>query len=166
MFKKIIITGEISEESYGEFSVLMTKAIKNDKVRRISIELTSSGGCAFAALAYYEAIRRCPKPVEVVGTGIVASAAVIILAAGHKRYMTPSCWVMVHEDEVILDEGTRVSQAEKQIKTSRRIEDQWCRLLSAQTTITIKEWQELHSREEWLTPEVCKDLGLIHEVLK
>ncbi len=170
MTKKIYIVGEISYESYLEFSKELDKLKTSKKYKRVLISLTSDGGDAFAALAYYDKIKSFEKnhlPIEIVGNGLIASAAVLILAAPSKRFMTPNAWVMLHEDEVILDEGVRVSQAEREIKTARRIEDQWCKLLAESTLdFTDLHWKKLHKKETWLNADECKRLNLIQGIIE
>lgn len=158
---KIYINGEISIESFSEFSKELDSVKGN---QRVEIELTSDGGDAQAALAFYEKIKRHPGDVTITTYGIVASAAVLVLAAGDVRRMSKESWMMVHEDQLDL-ENLSVSQAEKITKHHRRMEEQWCEILSNVSSTHKGAWENLHKKETWLSAEECLKLGIIEQVI-
>lgn len=164
-FRKIQIIGDIDENAYKEFVDTLDGMEDIAPNETIFIELTSHGGDAQIALAFYDRIRLLKGNTVIYAFGIVASAAVLILAAGDKRYMAKNAWVMVHEDTTQVLETDRVSQAEKQLKVSRRMEEQWNRLLSERTKTSAKVWQELHENETHLDANECLKLGLITKVI-
>lgn len=165
----IYVTGEITEDSFISFRKKIIRRLDN-KERAFKIILTSEGGDAYAALAYYDFIREVLSvykyaSIEVYATGLVASAAVLILAAGSKRIMTENAWVMVHEDQVALDSESKVSQIEKDAKHARRLETQWNEILFKVTGVTADTWGKLHKDETYLDADECKRLNLIDEVI-
>lgn len=164
--RKIQIIGDIDEEAYKSFVERMDECDEMLYGEEIFIELSSHGGDAMMALAFYDRIRSSKSEITIIGFGTVASAAVLILAAGDKRYLGQSAWVMVHEDQVSVDESARTSQLEHVAKSSRRLEDQWNKLLSSRTKVSADVWADLHKQERYLDAEDCKKLGLIDGVLK
>jgi ATP-dependent Clp protease protease subunit len=174
---KIIISGEISMESYKEFAAQMD-TVENylntvnliseaggleEGSQVIDVELTSAGGEAYAALAFASKIRQCIHPTIVTAHGLVASAAVLILAYGNERRLAKEAWVMVHEDAGTT-EGS-VTLVEIEIKHSRRMEDQWNQLLADRTKADAETWGKLHKATTYLSPEECLELGLIDEII-
>lgn len=162
--KPIYIKGTISQKSYIKFRRQINNRLNRDKTSPIDITLYSEGGDAYAALAYFDFIRSLDVNVRINGEGIVASAAVLILAAGDKRTLTKSAWVMCHEDLPELEEA-RVTQLERDIAHSRRLENQWNDLLAFETKVDAKEWARIHKQETYLSAEECLKLGLIDEVI-
>ena len=156
----IYIVGDITAESFVKFDKQMSKFTSNDKVW---ITLMSSGGDAQVALAFYDRIKRHGNCV-IDATGYVASAAVLILAAGAYRSMSPNAWVMVHEENM---EGLTgdVKTIEREARQLRRYEDQWTRILSNVTQVDADKWTELHKKETYLTAEQCLAYGLIEEII-
>jgi len=162
---KINVIGDIDENAYQEFAEQMDDSHIVQPGDDIVIELMSHGGDAMVGLAFYDRIRKHKGNVTVVAYGMVASAAVIILAAGDKRYMAENAWVMVHDDTTLVTEEDRVSQAEMKLKTSRRLEDQWCKILASRTKTSAVTWQHLQETETYLSSSECFKLGLIDKVI-
>jgi ATP-dependent protease ClpP protease subunit len=162
--KKLTIIGEIDHDLYATFVAEMNE-LESLKAQTIEIELTSDGGDALVALAFYDKILQTKHKTIIVARGLVASAAVIILAAGDTRKMASSAWVMVHEDNPVFNEGAKVTEIEKEAKHARRLEDQWNSLMAEQTDIPAERWAMLHKNETYLTAAECLSLGLIEEII-
>lgn len=164
MIKKMYLIGDITYEAYDAFSKELSEVIKSkSNIVKIILELSSTGGDAYVSLAFYSKIKSCRIPIEIVGNGFIASAAVLILAAGKKRYMTPESWVMVHEETEELN--CEVHQAERMIAHQRRMEDQADRILAANSNISAEKWKEMHKETTYLTAEECRAIGLIEEII-
>ncbi len=163
----IPIIGDIDYDTYSLFNEHLTELEESlPQATEIAVHLTSGGGDAMTALAFFDRIRLSPLNISILVIGHCHSAAVLILAAGVKRAMTPSSWVMVHDETPSEDDtqGKRVAQLEKNMADYRRIEDQWNQLLASVTKASAETWQHLHENETWLTPQQCLDLGLIEEI--
>jgi len=164
MERRIIITGEINDESYKEFSSSLLQLEEISKTQSIVLELSSEGGDAYCALAFSGRMRNSPCDIIIHAYGLVASAAVLILASGDTRYIAKEAWVMVHEDSLSELEGN-VTQLEKTAKHLRRLEDQWAWLLESMTSTNLEEWARLHKEEKFLTPQECIELGLVDKII-
>lgn len=154
------IIGDIDEEAFKEFMDYEPARAAN-----MDLMLTSHGGDAMTALAFYDWITRHKGEVTIEVYGVVASAAVLILAAGDHRRMHENAWVMVHEDTVAVSEDDRVSVIERKAKDARKLEDQWNKLLEGRTNMSSKFWETLHKEETWLSAEECLQYGLIDEII-
>jgi ATP-dependent Clp endopeptidase proteolytic subunit ClpP len=162
-YKKIYLSGEINDENFSIFSKELTE-LENDGEENVCIELSSGGGDAYAALAFFDRIRISTCSITIVAFGQVASAAVLILAAGKRRIIAPSSWVMVHEDSPEV-EGLSVHEAERVVRHHRRLENQWNALLAKTTKTSANRWGRLHKKETFLTASECVTLGLADEIL-
>lgn len=155
---RILLIGDINEDMY---SVFLAELDGVPVGYGVQIVLSSSGGAAMDALAIASLIRKYPRPVAVHGTGLIASAATIILAAGHKglRSMDSTAWLMVHEDSGKF-KGT-VSVLEDEAKRLRRMENQWCWLFAQYTGRSKEEWRRINKREQYLNAREALHLGVI-----
>lgn len=158
--KVISIIGEIDSEAYANFR----EELQSAGNARITIVLNSTGGSAMDAQAIAHKIRRHRSPITIEATGEICSAAVVILAAGHKRRMTSSCWLMMHEEQGKV-KGS-VTDMEHAIKVLRAKENQWNKLLEKYTGTPANVWAKLHLGETWLTPKECLKYGLIDEIVE
>src|ERR1700689_1338302 len=164
---RIAVIGEIDTEAYLKFSDELAEIENECKGKEgnsyVELELSSEGGNAELALAFSGRMRNSTVAIYVKTYGLVASAAVLILASGDKRYMSKESWVMVHEEGLEL-EGD-VSGIEKQVKHYRRLEDQWSYLLANMTSASIEKWNELHKAETYLNAKQCLELGLVDKII-
>ena len=160
---RIRIIGDIDEEAFARFDEELTLAEKKHK--DIDVILSSGGGLALDALAFHDRIKASTSNIHILAYGAIYSAAVLILAAGDSRRMSPNSWVMVHEDEVSLKKECRVKDAAKHILQSQRFEEQWSKLLAQSCSGTSEFWAKLHQKETYLTAQDCLKCGLIDEIL-
>ncbi len=167
---KIYIVGTIDENSFKEFSEQLTefetkaKASKHFADRPVEIEMNSFGGCAMDALAFYSRIRNSQLQINITAYGLIASAAVLVFAACDHRRMTKESWMMVHEDSDSV-KAKNTSDFEKTASHMRSMENQWNDLLEKRTKAYSTEWASLHKKETYLTPEQCKELGIVDEII-
>lgn len=161
---KIYITGDIDNESFLEFNELLSE-IEAQGDETVNVDLISYGGDAYSALAFHDRIKISPCEVHITAYGVVASAAVVILAAGDKRRMSRNTWLMVHEDTTEATRHMKVSAVEKSVAHGRRVEEHWAQVLAESTKASASFWEKMHAEERWLTPKECFELGLIDEVL-
>lgn len=159
---RMYIVGEIDYAAYENFSRQLRKYELENK-DRVYVEITSFGGDAYVSLAFADRIRRSTCNIHVIGSGLVASAAVIILAAGHHRVMTKESWLMVHEETESIEK--EVHDAEVSIKQLRRMEDQADKYLAERSNLTAKEWKEYHKNTTYFSAKECLEIGLIEEIL-
>ena len=163
--RKLYIIGPIDWESYATFSEDLDTLVDENNKKPITIELASDGGDAQAALAFYDKIRNCVCDVTVIGTGSVASAAVLILAAGDYKVLTRSAWVMVHEEVITEASYHSVTHGENEFKHYRALENQWNYLLSICTSTSADKWGQMHKCTTYLTAQDCLALGLVDRIL-
>lgn len=162
LVRKIYILGEINEESYEAFSKRLSR-LEREGSGPVTIELSSGGGSAYDALAFASRMRSSSVDLHVIAHGLIASAAVIILAYGDKRSMAKEAWVMVHEDSAEPGE-MKARQGQDFWAHVVRLEAQWSRLLSERTNVESHVWEQLHDDETYLDAEECLKLNIIDEV--
>jgi ATP-dependent Clp protease, protease subunit len=128
--RRIILSGEIREETAAGFLEQMTALERVDMDAPITVYIDTYGGNVRAALAMYDMMRICACPIETVGIGKVMSAGVLLLAAGDKgnRYLTSNCGVMIHQISGGIF-GT-VSEMETNVKETQYLQELYVSILS------------------------------------
>ena len=159
----IKIIGSIGPDSYREFSDQMD-VLEQESKADIKIELFSDGGDAEAGLAFYSRIRASTCYVIVMGIGLVASAATIILVAGEGRLMYPEAWFMTHEDGLTKFTG-KVTDIEAMANAMRRQEKQWNKILEERTGVHADVWANWNRTDRYFTAQECLELGIIDEIV-
>ena len=163
--RKIYIIGAIDDEAYEKFSRRLTLLERRNPRAPVEVELNSGGGEAYTALGFASRMRTSSCPIHVSAHGLIASAAVIILAYGDHRAMSNEAWLMVHEDsgEMV----GNVTEIEKFAIQGRKMELQWAELLAKRSKGKCDSagWAQLHSETTYMTAQECLDAGIIDEVL-
>lgn len=154
----LYLFGEITEEKVLE----LIKQI-HTLTKPALLHINSEGGSLYDALSLYHAIKNSPKKITTTGSGLVASAAVIILAAGHKRLISPEGWVMVHEGQS--DYGTATAKEVRRTHAqSIRLEKQYCDILATHSKTDAETWNRLCEKETYLTASEVMALGLVDQI--
>lgn len=138
---------EVIEDVSGSWFWTVLEHMGPDPVQ---VHLCTPGGDEVAMFAIHDAIRRHGN-VNVIAYGQVCSAGVLILAAGHRRGVTPSTILMSHESTSASGElGYRAA------KDRRKVDDwfheYWCELMGRYTPNDAKWWKQTTERkaEYWL----------------
>lgn len=93
--RKLAITGEIDATTVVSVDRLLRRATD------VTITVDSVGGCAFAGLQIYVALRRHQGAVTILVDGIAASAASLIAMAADNIVMRPSARLMMHNPSAV-----------------------------------------------------------------
>lgn len=159
---RIHIIGEISMEAYLEFSKKMDAAAKLEE--DVIIELSSTGGNQYAALAYYSKIRSYPNTVNIEVYGPAFSAATLILSAGYHRIAHPGSYFYVHESgfEEVGDMSTE--SFKREARNNLQFEWHWETLMSKGSELSKEQWRKLSKRDTYFNAKQALEYGLIDEI--
>jgi ATP-dependent Clp protease, protease subunit len=130
---------------------------------RIEIHICSDGGDIHAAMSAVDKIADNPVPIDTYCEGIVASAATLLSAVGHKRYITKSSTMLIHQ----LSSGLwgNYKQFQDEIKNLDLYMDIIKGVYFNKTKFAEKELNELLSHDLCLNSEKCLEIGLVDEIL-
>lgn len=136
-----------------------------DPSREIRIYINSPGGSVYAGLGIYDTMQYIKPEVATVCTGMAASMAAVLLAAGEKkkRFALQHSRVMIHQPM-----GGAQGQAKDIEITAREIlklKDELYRILSNHSGQSIKKVSEDADRDFWMTSEEALKYGMIDEIL-
>jgi len=133
----------------------------------ITLLINSLGGSAHDMFAIADAMGLCPAPIRTIGTGIVASAATLIVASGTpgRRFLTNSCMVMTHD----LQWGyyTNLSELQTVAEAGKKMESRYHKMMARRCGKTLKEIRpHLEGQGNWMEArEAIKKVGVADSIL-
>lgn len=128
--RRIILAGQISDMMAAQFLEQLTYFEYTDCGVPINVYINSCGGGVDAALCMVDAMTTCSCPIRTIGMGSVASAAVLLLAAGDRgsRLITENCRVMIHQVSTGLAGNS--SELDNEIQEVLRLQEIYNKVLS------------------------------------
>lgn len=160
----IFISGEIDDNIANLVicELIYLDSLSNDD---ISIYINSPGGSVSAGLAIYDTINFITSDVSTVATGLCASMAAIILAAGTKgkRLSLKNSEIMIHE---VLG-GTKGQASDIKIQAERilTLKKKLNKILASLTGKTVAKINKDTNRDYYMTPEVAIKYGIIDKII-
>jgi len=134
-------------------------------IEEVTIFLNSPGGDAFSGLALAQHIIRFKEQgmiINIEASGIVASAAVPIMAVGSHRDALPGTIFMVHEAALWKWPGRETaSDIRSQNELMELLRAEYLGILDEYTTTPLDEWERLEGRTTWFNVDTARSLGLI-----
>lgn len=159
----LLLSGNIDDKAVERVhDILMVQS----NVEVLALYINSQGGdehCGRAIAGLISMARKSGKKIDTVGIGDVQSAAVIVFAAGERRFLSKLAHVMVHESSAEVDGNSSAIKA--YAKQMERDEQFWCDTLAMQTGTDAKTWMKLHEDETYLTPDEALKLNLATELI-
>lgn len=162
--RQILLSGEINKDLAEKFNkqLLLLEADNNDPVY---VYIDSPGGDVSAGFAIYDMIRFVSCPVVLVGNGLIASAAALILLAVPKerRVGFPNSEYLIHQPLSQM-EGTAsdiLIHAENLTKTKAKIN----KIISEASGEDLDKVKKDTERDCWLNAEEAKEYGLISKIV-
>jgi len=159
----ISIDGSITQKSYIKFDRQLA-LLETTGVGPIDIYINSPGGDVYSMFAYIDRIQSSGCDINTIATGLVASAAIGILAAGDKRFATPHTSFMHHSSSYGAG-FDRLSSHDNELKHVKDLEARICKFLAKQTGSSYAFWKGTGKHiDHYFDAEKAKEVGLIHEI--
>lgn len=163
--KRIIsVTGEITDQlAENVNSALRLLANSSEDVM---IYINSPGGSVTAGMAIYDTITAVPYDVRTVASGITASIAAILLAAGTpgKRYCQPSAEIMIHQPYAGVGQQSQASDLEIQAAHIKRIRHRLNGILAQKTGQPLEKIQIDTERDHFMDAAEAVAYGLADKI--
>ncbi len=162
--RSILISGEINKELSERVvkQLLLLEAAGDDPIK---IFIDSPGGDADAGYAVFDMVRFVRPRVIMVGMGLVASAAALILLAAPKedRIALPNSNYLIHQPlSTIRGVATEIEIHAKQIEKLRKKINV---LISEETGTALEQVEKDTDRDCWLDAEEAVSYGLVTRVI-
>lgn len=129
----------------------------------IKLYIASGGGDAYVMLVVLDAILSSQTPVYTVNMGLAASAACVLLIAGHKRFAMPHSHALWHSGSGGLS-GT-MEQLQSATKHFDTMDAQLQDLFLSKTKIDLKTYKKQKDKDWYFTADQMLDGGLVDVIV-
>jgi ATP-dependent protease ClpP protease subunit len=128
----------------------------------IYLHINSNGGELFAAFSTVDTIKNSKIPIISIIEGAAASAATIIAMVCHKRYITPSSFMLIHQ----LSSGLygKYEEMIDDFNNSTKLMNLLYNLYENYTSMELKDIKKILKRDMWITAEDCLDIGIVDDI--
>jgi ATP-dependent Clp protease protease subunit len=133
--------------------------------RDIQIYVNSPGGSVYAGLGIYDTMQYISSDVSTICTGMAASMAAVLMAAGAagKRTALPHSRVMIHQP--LGGAQGQASDIEITYKEISKLKKELYDILSNHSGQSFEQIEKDSDRDHWMTAQEAKEYGMIDEVL-
>ena len=166
MMDRIIFLGcPINDDVANIIQAQLLFLESSDPKADIMLYINSPGGVVYSGLGIYDTMQTIQPDVATICTGMAASMASILLAAGAKgkRYALPNAEIMIHQPSG----GARGQATEIQIVAENilRTRERLNRILAENTGKPIEVIAQDTERDNFMTAQEALEYGLIDKVL-
>jgi len=163
--RTILLSGEINK-NLAEKIVQQLLLLEDEGDDPIKVFIDSPGGDADAGFAIFDMIRFVKPRVILIGMGLVASAAAIILLASPKqdRLGLPNSHYLIHQPlSGIRGVATEIEIHAKELEKLRKKIN---RLIAEETGQPVAKVEKDTDRDFWMNAEEATGYGLISKIIK
>lgn len=132
----------------------------------IKMYINSPGGVVYAGLGIYDTMQLISCDVSTTCTGLAASMAAVLLAAGaeKKRLILPHSRVMIHQP--LGGVKGQASDIEITAKEIGKLKKELYDILSLHTGKSVKTIEKDADRDYWMTADEALSYGIVDQVIK
>ena len=163
--RTVIVSGEINKQ-LAEKVVRQLILLEEESAEPVRLFIDSPGGDADAGFAIFDMLRFVKPPVTMIGMGLVASAAAIILLAAprERRVGLPNSHYLIHQPM----SGTRgvATEIEIHAKEIEKLRAKINRLIADETGQPMEKVEKDTDRDYWMNGEEAVAYGLLSRVIR
>lgn len=163
--RQIILTGEINKELADSIVRQLLILDSENEKSPIYMYIDSPGGDVDAGFAIFDVIRYVKAPVYLIGMGLIASAATLVLLAVDKdrRFGLPNSRYLIHQPLG----GMRgvATDIEIYAKDMEKIRAKLNKIISDQTGTALEQVTKDTDRDYWLDSDEAVKYGLISKIV-
>lgn len=157
------ITDQVANAIIAQLLFLDSEDSKDD----IKLYINSPGGSVPATLAIYDTMQYLKHDVATIVTGMAASGAALLLAAGAKgkRFALPNSEVLIHQ---VMAGGIEGQAVEIEIASRHilRLKQKLSEILAKHTNQQIEKIEKDTDRDFYMNVEEAKKYGIIDEIIR
>ena len=162
----IFLVGPIDDNVASLVTAQLLFLESEDPKKEINLYINSPGGLVTAGLGIYDTMQYIKADVSTLCIGQAASMGSFLLAAGKKgkRFSLPNSRIMVHQPSAgFQGQATDIEiHANEVLALKKRLNE----IYSKHTGKSVDDVKKALERDNFMTPEVAKDFGLIDEVVE
>lgn len=163
--RTILLTGEVDKDLSEKVikNLLLLESISDEP---ITVLIDSPGGDVYAGFSIFDMIRFIKAPVRIVGMGLVASAAALILLAVPKerRFGLPNSSYLIHQPlSGIQGVATEIEIHARELEKTR---ERLNRIIAEATGQTVERVSKDTDRDYWMNAAEAAEYGLIEKIIE
>ena len=163
--RQIILSGEINKDLAEKIVRQLLVLEADDAEKPVYVYIDSPGGDVDAGFAIFDMIRFISCPVILVGMGLIASAAALILLAVEKenRVALPNSRYLIHQPS----SGMRgvATDIEIHAKEMERTKAVLNKIIADKTGKSIDQVSADTNRDYWLNAQEAIEYGLVSRIV-
>ena len=163
--RSLLLSGEVNKDSADRLIKDMI-VLESERSDPIWIFINSPGGDVDAGFAIYDMARFVSCPVYMVGMGLVASAAALILLAvpAERRIGLPNSSYLIHQP--LSEMRGNATEIEIHAMQMEKMKAKLNSIIAEATGKSLEVVSQDTDRDHWLDAEEAKAYGLISKVVK
>lgn len=163
--RQIILSGEINKDLADKIVRQLLVLEADDSEKTIYMYIDSPGGDVDAGFAIFDMIRFIKSPVVLVGMGLIASAAALILLSVDKenRVSLPNSRYLIHQPSSgMRGVATDIEIHAKEMEKTKAILNQ---IIAEQTGKSVEQVTNDTERDYWLDSKEAVEYGLVSRIV-
>ena len=163
--RQIILSGEINKDLADKIVRQLLVLESDDAKKTIYMYIDSPGGDVDAGFAIFDMIRFIKCPVVLVGMGLIASAATLVLLAvpKEKRVGLPNSRYLIHQPmSGMKGVATDIEIHAKEMEKTKALLN---KLIADETGTPLDQVTQDTNRDYWLDSEEAVKYGLISKIV-
>ena len=161
----VFVVGPINDSVASLVTAQMLFLESENPKKDIFMYINSPGGLVTAALGIYDTMQYIKPEISTLCIGQAASMGSFLLAAGTKgkRFSLPNSRIMVHKPSAgFQGQATDIEiHANEVLSLKKRLNE----IYSKHTGKSVEDIKSALERDNFMTPDVAKDFGLIDKVV-
>lgn len=167
MMDRIIFLGTDINDDVSNIIISQLLYLEQSDNNDIDLYINSPGGSVYAGYAIYDVMQYISSKVNTYCTGMAASMAAVLLAAGEKggRYAMNHSRIMIHQPSGSLG-YSQASDITIQAEEINKLKKELYETLSLHTGKPFEKIEKDSDRDHWLTSPEALEYGIIDNILK
>lgn len=166
--RTIFITDDVTERMIYDVLLPLEEMDNDGTLEPIIIYLNTPGGSVYDGMAIVDTIAKLKSPttIRVLGYALSMGAMMLTAAAGNPNVTvecTPYSIGLIHCGSETM-QGTTM-QVKDKAKFNEKYEKILSKLMITNLNITPEKYEEMLSREWWMTAEEMLELGLVDKIV-
>lgn len=163
--RTVLVSGEINKQ-LAERVIRQLILLEEESAEPIRVFIDSPGGDADAGYAIFDMMRFVKPPVTMIGMGLVASAAALILLAAprERRVGLPNSHYLIHQPM----SGSRgvATEIEIHAKEIEKLRARINRLIAGETGQPLEKVEKDTDRDYWMNADEAVAYGLLSRTIR
>ncbi len=163
--RQIILSGEINKDLADKIVRQLLILEADDDSKAVYMYIDSPGGDVDAGFAIFDMIRFVKCPVILIGMGLIASAAALILLSVEKenRLALPNSRYLIHQPSSgMKGVATDIEIHAKEMEKTKAILNE---IIATQTGKSVEQVKKDTERDYWLDSKEAVEYGLVSKII-